>query len=57
MERFVEKFIRYLEIEKNYSTHTILNYRLDLEEFQEFLGDAAGRESRLSGRAQISGYH
>jgi tyrosine recombinase XerC len=38
MERFVEKFTRYLEIEKNYSAHTILNYRLDLEEFQVFLG-------------------
>ncbi|MFA5099801.1 MAG: tyrosine recombinase XerC [Candidatus Omnitrophota bacterium] len=39
MERFVEKFIRYLEIEKNYSAHTILNYKLDLEEFQKFLGE------------------
>ena len=39
MERFVEKFTRYLEIEKNYSAHTILNYKLDLEEFQKFLGD------------------
>jgi tyrosine recombinase XerC len=39
MERFVEKFTRYLEIEKNYSTHTILNYKLDLEEFQKFLGE------------------
>jgi len=38
MERFVEKFTRYLEIEKNYSRHTILNYRLDLEDFQAFLG-------------------
>jgi tyrosine recombinase XerC len=39
MERFIEKFIRYLEIEKNYSRHTILNYGLDLEEFQRFLGN------------------
>ena len=39
MERFVEKFIRYLDIEKNYSAHTILNYKLDLEEFQAFLGE------------------
>ncbi len=35
MERFVEKFIRYLEIEKNYSSHTILNYKLDLEDFRK----------------------
>jgi tyrosine recombinase XerC len=37
MERFIEKFLRYLEIEKNYSPHTLLNYRLDLEDFQSFL--------------------
>jgi len=39
MNRFIEKFIRYLEIEKNYSPHTRLNYRLDLEGFYGFLGD------------------
>ncbi len=38
MERYIGKFIRYLEIEKNYSPHTILNYRLDLEDFQVFFG-------------------
>ncbi len=41
MERYIEKFIRYLEIEKNYSRHTILNYRLDLENFKHFLGEAS----------------
>jgi tyrosine recombinase XerC len=41
MERFIEKFVRYLEIEKNYSKHTILNYSLDLNNFQEFLGEGA----------------
>lgn len=40
MERYIGKFIRYLEIEKNYSPHTILNYRLDLEDFRKFLGEA-----------------
>lgn len=40
MERYIEKFIRYLQIEKNYSAHTILNYRLDLEDFGKFLGEA-----------------
>lgn len=33
MNRYVEKFLTYLDIEKNYSPHTLLNYRLDLEEF------------------------
>ena len=38
MQRYIEKFIRYLEIEKNYSKHTILNYSLDLADFNKFLG-------------------
>lgn len=39
MERHIEKFIRYLEIEKNFSQHTLLNYKLDLVEAKEFLKD------------------
>jgi len=39
MERYIEKFMRYLEIEKNYSAHTILNYKLDLGDFRKFLGE------------------
>ncbi|HPT06811.1 MAG TPA: tyrosine recombinase XerC [Candidatus Omnitrophota bacterium] len=39
MERYIEKFVRYLEIEKNYSDHTILNYRADLVHFFAFLGE------------------
>lgn len=39
MERHIEKFMRYLEIEKNYSPHTIINYRHDLEDFKGFLQD------------------
>lgn len=38
MQRYIEKFLRYLDIEKNYSSHTLLNYRLDLEDFAKFLG-------------------
>lgn len=37
IERHIEKFIRYLEIEKNYSQHTIINYHLDLEGLKTFL--------------------
>ena len=40
MQRYIEKFMRYLEIEKNYSPYTVLNYRLDLEGFKGFLGGA-----------------
>jgi len=37
MDRYLDKFILYLEIEKNYSPHTILNYRADLTEFLKFI--------------------
>ncbi len=40
MERYIDKFVRYLEIEKDFSPHTVLNYRLDLEGFRKFLGEA-----------------
>ncbi len=36
MNRYVDKFVSYLDIEKNYSKHTILNYTLDLEDFFKF---------------------
>jgi tyrosine recombinase XerC len=39
MERHKERFIRYLDIEKNYSRHTIKNYSIDLDEFGSFLGE------------------
>jgi tyrosine recombinase XerC len=38
MNRHIDKFLTYLEIEKNYSPHTLLNYRVDLTEFFQFLG-------------------
>ncbi|HOX54354.1 MAG TPA: tyrosine recombinase XerC [Candidatus Omnitrophota bacterium] len=39
MQRHIDKFVAYLEIEKNASAHTILNYKLDLTEFANFLKD------------------
>ena len=38
LNKYLDKFFTYLEVEKNYSSHTTLNYRIDLEEFAEFLG-------------------
>jgi len=38
-QALIDKFLSSLEVEKNYSNHTILNYRADLEEFAAFLGD------------------
>ncbi len=34
---YIEKFLNYLEIEKNYSSHTVINYKRDLEEFHSYL--------------------
>ena len=39
MNRYLEKFLLYLEVEKNYSPHTILNYKIDLKECFTFLKD------------------
>lgn len=39
MKQFVDKFLRYLEIERNSSHHTIISYRTDLEQFLDFLKD------------------
>lgn len=33
---YIGKFLSYLEIEKNYSLHTLINYRLDLKELAGF---------------------
>lgn len=41
MDRFLEKFLNYIEVEKNYSPHTISNYRRDLEDFLLFLDSPA----------------
>ena len=39
MSHPIEQFLSYLETEKNYSSHTFLNYKSDLEEFIAFLGN------------------
>ncbi len=39
MNRYLEKFLSYLEIEKNYSKHTLVNYQVDLKEFFAFIGE------------------
>src|SRR5665213_1118048 len=41
MKKYLDKFFIYLEVEKNYSSHTTLNYRIDLEEFAKFLDKAS----------------
>jgi tyrosine recombinase XerC len=38
MRKYIDQFLSHLEVEKNYSPHTLLNYKIDLEEFSIFLG-------------------
>lgn len=40
IDRFIDKFLNYLKIEKNMSPHTVLNYSIDLRDFAIFLGEA-----------------
>jgi len=39
MQRYIDKFINYLKVERNASDHTIINYTIDLGVFKTFLGD------------------
>jgi tyrosine recombinase XerC len=39
LDRFIHKFINYLQIEKNYSDHTVTNYKIDLKEFSGSIKD------------------
>ncbi|MBI4355724.1 MAG: tyrosine recombinase XerC [Candidatus Omnitrophica bacterium] len=39
MDRYIERFLRYLDLEKNASIYTLRNYRIDLRGFRDFLKD------------------
>ncbi|NQT46799.1 MAG: tyrosine recombinase XerC [Candidatus Omnitrophica bacterium] len=39
MNRYIDKFLTYLKIEKNASPHTITNYSIDLKIFSDFVKD------------------
>ena len=39
MDRYIDKFLKYLIDERNYSENTRLNYEIDLKRFRSFLGD------------------
>jgi len=34
---YIEKFLNYLKVEKNYSEHTVINYNIDLKDFLNFI--------------------
>jgi len=39
MNMYVMRFLRYLEVERNASEHTLINYKIDLKEFFDVLKD------------------
>jgi len=39
MQRYIDKFVNYLKVEKNASPHTVTNYTVDLKGFAAFLGN------------------
>jgi len=41
---YTEKFLNYLGIEKNYSQHTVSNYKADLNELESFLSAQGGKD-------------
>lgn len=41
---YIDKFLNYIAVEKNYSPYTVTSYRVDLREFDEFLNSCGGRD-------------
>lgn len=41
---YIEKFLTYLTVEKNYSAHTHTNYKIDLRDFHDFLQSQGGKD-------------
>ncbi|MFH1092903.1 MAG: tyrosine recombinase XerC [Candidatus Omnitrophota bacterium] len=39
MERYIDKFLNYLKVEKDASVHTLINYSVDLKELAQFLNN------------------
>ena len=44
IDRYIDKFLDYLRIEKNTSAHTVTNYAADLAAFSAFLGDVRAED-------------
>lgn len=44
MTELIEKYLRYLKVERNSSKHTITSYKKDLSQLQEFVSETLGKE-------------
>lgn len=54
MKKYVDNFIRYLEVEKGVSVHTVRAYKKDLEEFSEYAKTEPGKMDMLDVRGFIA---
>lgn len=54
MTKYVDNFIRYLEVEKGVSAHTVRAYKKDLEEFSEYAKTEPGKMDMLDVRGFIA---
>lgn len=52
--KYVEEFLNYLEVEKNYSNLTIINYRKDLLEFLDFINKDLRKVQKEDIRAYLN---
>lgn len=50
---YLQKFLRYLEIEKNASPHTLSNYKRDISQFSDFLDYESGTEISDAAPAKV----
>ena len=57
MDELIERYMRYLQYERNASPHTLRNYRSDLLQFRAFLaGDGDAPEVSLIDALSIRGF-
>jgi integrase/recombinase XerC len=55
MKEHIEKFLRYLEVQKDASVHTLRAYRKDLEEFSNFVKKEPGEIEMIDVRGFVAG--
>ena len=50
---FIDTFLKYLRFERNYSGKTIVSYRIDLEEFEDYLKKVDAEKSLVTADADL----
>jgi len=56
VQRQIDEYLRYLDVEKGYSAHTIVAYQNDLRQFQAYLVDAGVQEWEQVSRKHIESF-